>query len=240
MMQVIRFEDLGKGDFGWLKARYHFSFARYYNPGRMGFGILRVVNDDRVAAGAGFDPHPHRDMEIITYVRQGEIRHRDSLGHEGVTPAGSVQVMSAGTGIAHAEYASETEQTVLYQIWIEPREQGVAPRWDLARFPQEFVIDQLRLLVSGRAEDTGAGALMIHADAALYGGRMAAGHVLAQDFGARAYVLVSEGDVRIQGQLLHAGDALAVDGEGPLTFEAVTDAELVVIALPEGDAAVGE
>lgn len=232
MMQVIRFDDLGRADFGWLKARHHFSFGRYYDPDKMGFGILRVVNDDRVAAGSGFDPHPHQDMEIITYVRQGEIRHRDSMGNEGVTPAGSVQVMSAGTGIAHAEYASDTEPTVLYQIWILPREKGVAPRWDLAQFPQQFVEDELRLLVSGRPEDEGKGGLMIHADAALYGGRLQAGSALTQDFGGRAYVLVSAGEVEIGGHKLAAGDALAVEGKGPLGMTALSEAEVVVVALP--------
>lgn len=232
MMQVIRFGDLGMADFGWLQARYHFSFARYYNPERMGFGILRVVNDDRVAAGNGFDPHPHQDMEIITYVRRGEIRHRDNLGNEGVTPAGSVQVMSAGSGITHAEYASEHEPTVLYQIWIVPREKGVAPRWELAQFPQQFVGDELPLLVSGRPGDEGKGVLMIHADAALYGGRLREGDSLIQDFGRRAYVLVSSGEVDIGGNSLAVGDALAVEGEETLEITALSDAEVVVIALP--------
>jgi len=231
MMEVRRFEDLGQGDFGWLKARYHFSFARYYDPERMGFGDLRVVNDDRVAAGHGFDLHPHQDMEIITYVRQGEIRHRDNQGNEGVTKAGNVQVMSAGSGIAHMEYASESEPTVLYQIWIEPREKGVAPRWEMAEFPTETVDSSLRLLVSGRAQDEGKGALMMHADAAVWGGRLAAGSGITQDFGQRFYILISAGVVAIGGNILQAGDALAATGEGPLEMKAGEDAEVVVIGL---------
>ena len=229
MMDIQRFDALGKADFGWLQARYHFSFARYYNPQRMGFGNLRVINDDRVAAGSGFDPHPHDNMEIITYVRKGEIRHRDTMGNEGSTPAGSVQVMSAGTGVAHAEYASESEPTVLYQIWILPNRRDVAPRWDMRAFPATAAEGELPLLVSGNAADGDMGALFIHADAALYGGRLAQGTTLTQDFGARAYVLVSEGRIRLNGQELAAGDGAAVADEGPLTLDALEAAEVVVV-----------
>lgn len=231
MMDIRKFNDLGKADFGWLQARHHFSFGRYYDPAHMGFANLRVVNDDRVAMGNGFDPHPHDNMEIITYVRKGEIGHKDSLGNQGVTPAGSVQVMSAGTGITHAEYASETENTVLYQIWILPREKGVAPRWDMAEFPTQTVEGNLPLLVSGRGEDDGKGALMIHADAALYGGRLAKGGSVTQDFGDRAYVLVSNGSIKLNGAVLEAGDGAALADEGALTIDAVEDAEVVVIRL---------
>jgi len=226
MMHIQKFNELGKADFGWLQARHHFSFGRYYNPERMGFGNLRVVNDDRVAAGNGFDPHPHDNMEIITYVRKGEIRHRDTMGNEGATPAGSVQVMSAGTGVAHAEYASDTEPTVLYQIWLLPNEKDVTPRWDMRAFPTGNVEGALPLLVSGNAADAEKGALYIHA---LHGGRMAAGTTLTQDFGAMAYVLVSEGRIRLNGEELEAGDGAAVKDEGALTLEALEDAEVVVI-----------
>lgn len=231
-MEIRKFNELGSADYGWLKARYHFSFARYYDAARMEFGILRVVNDDRVAAGSGFEPHPHKDMEIITYVRRGEIAHGDNMGNRGVTKAGNVQVMSAGAGVVHQEFASETEETALYQIWIVPREKGVAPRWDMAEFPQEPVGDSLRLLVSGRAEDEGKGALMIHADAALWGGKMAAGTQLEQDFGQRVYVLVSAGEVKVNGHKLAMGDAAALVQEGPVALEAVGEAEVVVIGLP--------
>lgn len=231
MIDIQRFHELGKADFGWLQAKHHFSFGRYYNPARMGFANLRVVNDDRVAMGNGFDPHPHDNMEIITYVRQGEIGHRDSLGNQGVTPAGSVQVMSAGTGITHAEYASQSENTVLYQIWILPRERDVAPRWDMAEFPTQPVGDSLPLMVSGLPEHAGRGALMIHADAALFGGRLNAGTTFEQDFGNRAYVLVSQGDVTVQGQAMSAGDGAAIADEGVLRIEAQSDAEVVVIQL---------
>ena len=125
MIKVYPYEKLGNHDFGWLNARYHFSFARYYNPERTGFGKLLVINDDIVHAHSGFDTHPHADMEIITYVRAGAITHRDSTGNEGRTAAGDVQVMSAGTGIAHSEHNEEDEDTRLYQIWIAPREKGM-------------------------------------------------------------------------------------------------------------------
>jgi redox-sensitive bicupin YhaK (pirin superfamily) len=232
MVEVTRFDDLGRGDFGWLKARYHFSFARYYNPARLGFGSLLVVNDDRIAPGAGFAPHPHENMEIITYVRSGEVRHRDSLGHEGVTPAGSVQVMSAGTGITHAEYGSDTQETTLYQIWITPRQDGVAPRWETTVFPTTAVEGALPLLLSGRAEDAGQAPLFIHADAALYGGRMEAGTTLTQPVGDRAYVLISEGEVLIQGTKVAKGDAVSLLDEGEVQIKAITHAEVLVIALP--------
>ncbi len=233
MMDIVRFDELGKADFGWLQARHHFSFGRYYNPERMGFGNLRVVNDDRVAAGNGFEPHPHDNMEIITYVRRGEIRHRDNMGNDGVTHAGSVQVMSAGTGVTHAEHASATEPTVLYQIWILPNARDVAPRWEMRGFPADPVSEALPLLVSGDAADAAGGALYIHADAALYGGRLAAGTKVTQDFGPRAYVLVSEGAVAVNGQAMRAGDGAAVADEGALRIEAETEAEVVVVRLAE-------
>ncbi|MBI1309434.1 MAG: hypothetical protein GC129_06285 [Proteobacteria bacterium] len=231
--EVRRFNDFGGADHGWLNTRHHFSFADYHDPARMGFGVLRVVNDDTVAAGTGFDPHPHRDMEIITYVRKGEVGHRDSLGNEGKTPAGSVQVMSAGTGITHAEYASETEETTLFQIWIFPRAKGVAPRWDMAQFPQEPAKGALPLLVSGDEAEVAKGALMIHADARLWGGKLAAGTVIAQDFGLRVYLVVSTGEVKVGPDTLHAGDALAVEEAGVLELAAASDAEVVVIGMPK-------
>lgn len=232
MKETRRFEDLGSANFGWLQAKHHFSFGNYYDPERVHFGILRVVNDDRVAAGSGFDPHPHENMEIITYVREGEIRHKDNLGNQGATKAGDVQVMSAGTGVAHAEYASETERTVLYQIWLFPREKGVAPRWDAAAFDKTPVKDKLRLLVSGHENDVKNGALMIHADARLWGGRLNTGTTLTQDFGPRVYLLISAGEVKIGEDTFRAGDALALTDEGPVTIEALQESEVVVLELP--------
>ena len=135
-VEVRPFVGLGKARFGWLNASHHFSFGQYHDPARMGVGPLRVWNDDEIAPHTGFDPHPHRDMEIITYVRQGAITHQDSLGNEGRTEAGDVQVMSAGTGIRHAEYNREDGETRIFQIWIIPRTPGLAPRWGQKAFPK--------------------------------------------------------------------------------------------------------
>ena len=134
MITIYPYEELGHADHGWLDARHHFSFGRYHNPERMGFGVLRVINDDIIKAGKGFDTHPHKDMEIITYVRKGAITHRDSNGNEGRTEAGDVQVMSAGTGIFHSEYNLEDEDTNIYQIWIEPHKLDVTPDWSAHEF----------------------------------------------------------------------------------------------------------
>ncbi len=180
MIKIYPFEKLGKSDFGWLKANYHFSFARYYNPDRVEFGKLRVINDNMVKAGRGFETHPHQNMEIITFVRTGAISHKDSKGNEGKTVAGNVQVMSAGSGIAHSEFNHENEDTTLYQIWILPREQNVEPRWDMADFSNRAANDVLPLLVSGRKEDEGKGALYIHQDASISGGQISQGQEISQ------------------------------------------------------------
>lgn len=231
MITVYPYENLGRFDAGWLNAHYHFSFAGYHNPERMGFGPLRVINDDIVKAGRGFDMHPHANMEIITYVRKGAITHRDSLGNEGRTAAGDVQVMSAGTGIIHGEYNLESEDTRLYQIWIEPNRRGVTPRWGQQQFPKAPG-SGLKLLVSGLKEHEGQGALFIHADAAVHGGVIAAGETLSLDVRGGAYLLISEGEVEIHGARLKAGDGLEVHGPKTLPVTAVTQAELVFIDLP--------
>lgn len=228
---VRRFEELGGADHGWLKAKHHFSFASYYDPKHMGFGNLRVINDDRVQAGKGFAPHPHRDMEIITYVRQGAIRHKDSMGNEGVTGAGDVQVMSAGTGVTHSEYADGADNTVLYQIWIEPREKNVAPRWKAAEFPKAPVTDALPLLVSGRPEHAGKGALFIHQYASIYGGKMSAGTKISQPVSKKAYLLVSAGEVAVDGERLFAGDGAQIENKSILHLESRSDSEVLVIDL---------
>jgi redox-sensitive bicupin YhaK (pirin superfamily) len=229
MIRYFPYSELGQADFGWLKARYHFSFSRYHNPARMGFGKLRVINDDIVAAGRGFAPHPHRDMEIITYVRSGAISHEDSVGNKGRTAAGDVQVMSAGSGVTHSEWNHEPEATTLYQIWIEPREMGVQPRWDAKQFPHAPVSDSLSLLVSGDAEDAEKGALFIHADAAIFGGRLRAGTKLAHRLRKNAYLLISEGKVKVGGHLFGGGDGAEITDASSVTFEAMTDAEVLVI-----------
>jgi redox-sensitive bicupin YhaK (pirin superfamily) len=229
---IYPYAQLGGANHGWLNSKHHFSFATYRNPNRMHFGTLRVINDDRISGGEGFDTHPHNDMEIITYVRQGAITHRDSMGNLGRTAAGDVQVMSAGKGIFHSEYNNEHEETVLYQLWIYPNEEGVTPRWDAKQFPKEPVQDQLKLLVSGRKEDTGKDALFIHQDAAIYGGRLTAGTRITHPVKYQAYILASQGDMRIDGKLMHHGDGAEVTGTHQIAVEALTDAEILVIDVP--------
>lgn len=226
------YESLGKGDHGWLHSHFHFSFADYYNPKRMHFGVLRVINDDVIAAHSGFDTHPHRDMEIITYVRKGAITHQDSMGNLGVTAAGDVQVMSAGTGILHSEHNKGDEVTVLYQIWIMPNQKGVKPRWDQRQFPKDPVTGTLPLLVSGRAEDQQGDVLFIHQDAAIYGGRLQQGTVIEHPICQQAYILVADGEVLINNEVLKAGDGVEVTDVTSVTLTSLTDCEIVVIDVP--------
>jgi quercetin 2,3-dioxygenase len=232
MLKHIPYAALGTADYGWLKARYHFSFAQYHHPARMGFGALRVINDDTVAAGHGFDTHPHRDMEIITYVRQGAITHRDSMGNEGRTAAGDVQVMSAGTGVAHAEHNRENEATRLYQIWIEPNVHGVPPRWEAAAFPNTPVTDALPVLVSGMERHAGTGALFIHQDAAMYGGRLAKDTTLTHPITHQAYVLASQGTFTVNDTRLEQGDGAEITDAPTLTITALTECEILVMDVP--------
>lgn len=233
MITVYPYDELGHADHGWLDARYHFSFSSYYNPKRTGFGELLVINDDKVAAGRGFATHPHNNMEIITYVRQGAITHKDSIGNEGRTSAGDVQVMSAGAGIAHSEFNHEQEDTRLYQIWIKPNQQGVAPRWDARQFPKALLSGGiLPVLVSGRPEHAQHGALFIHQDAAISGGRLKAGATLRQPIKHQAYLLAPLGSFRVGEHVLNPGDGAEVTGSPMLEITALTDAELLVIDVP--------
>ncbi len=229
MIEVQPFDRLGQFRNGWLNARHHFSFGGYHDPARMGFGRLRVWNDDEVAPGTGFDPHPHRDMEIVTYVRQGAITHRDNLGNEGRTEAGDVQVMHAGTGIVHAEHNLEDTPTRLFQIWIEPDRRGVAPGWGAQRFPSSG--GGLAVLASGRAQDEGRGALPLYADAAVLAGTLGAGetvrHTLAA--GRAAYLVAARGAIAVNGTPVGTRDGAAAIGEPELTITAVEDTELVLV-----------
>lgn len=233
MIKIYPYKDLGTADYGWLNAHYHFSFAHYHNPNRIHFGKLRVINDDRIAPDTGFDTHPHQDMEIITFVRSGAITHKDSEGHEGRTEAGDVQVMSAGTGIFHSEANKENTETTLYQIWIFPREKGVKPRWDSARFADRKANGSLPLLVSGRAEDDGKGALYIHQDARILGGQMDKGHKLSQQILEQGYLLVSNGKITLDGQKLEKGDGAEITDQGFVEIEALSDAEIILIDVPK-------
>ncbi|MDD9906657.1 MAG: pirin family protein [Rhodospirillaceae bacterium] len=233
-VDIIPFEALGRFENDWLDTRYHFSFADYHDPNRMGVGPLRVWNDDRIAPGMGFDPHPHRNMEIITYVRRGAITHRDNLGNEGRTEAGDVQVMSAGTGIVHAEYNLEREPTDLFQIWIMPNERGHAPRWDTRRFPKMDRAGALVALASGRSN--GGDALHIHADATLYGATLPAGQTLSVPLGSgrQAYLVPATGRLEAAGAILETRSGAAVRDMDSVAVSALEDSELLFVDLPDG------
>lgn len=232
MLTIYPYEELGHADHGWLDARHHFSFARYYNPSRLGFGKLLVINDDIIKAGTGFNTHPHDNMEIITYIRQGAISHKDSAGNSGRTAAGDVQVMSAGTGVFHSEHNHEQVDTLLYQIWIEPSVKNVAPRWEQKQFPKDFAKNSLPLLVSGRDEDKNSGALFIYQDAAIYGGRLAAGDSITQTIKHQAYILASDGSFLINNTLMNKGDGAELAQEKTINITAKTDAEILIIDVP--------
>jgi redox-sensitive bicupin YhaK (pirin superfamily) len=229
MIERRSFEGLGGADHGWLKAKHHFSFASYYDPDRMGWGALRVWNDDEIAPKTGFPPHPHADMEIITYVRQGAITHQDNLGNKGRTEAGDVQVMSAGTGIRHSEYNFEPETTRIFQIWIVPNRTGGAPAWGAKPFPKADRSGRFITLASGFDED--ADVLPIRADARVLGATLKAGESIEYPLGAqrRAYLVPAVGTVEVDGLRLAAGDGAAIRDEPRLTVTAVEDAELVLV-----------
>lgn len=228
MIEHRPFENLGQFENDWLKARYHFSFAGYYDPSRMGLGPLRVWNDDRIQPGRGFDMHGHRDLEIITYLRKGAITHQDHLGNEGCTEAGDVQVMSAGTGILHAEFNREAEPTELFQIWIEPAEIGVRPRWETRRFPKKERAGQLVALASGRGGDDKA--LPIHQDATILGATLKAGQSVVHELGAKrkAYLVTATGRVDVNGVQAGARDGLALRNEPEITITALEDSEILL------------
>ncbi len=231
MIEIRPFASLGGADHGWLKARHHFSFAEYRDPQRMAWGRLRVWNDDEIAPGTGFDPHPHRDMEIITYVRAGAITHRDNLGNEGRTEAGDVQVMSAGTGIVHAEYNREPVPTRLFQIWIQTDRRGAPPSWGAKKFPRATREAGFEVLASGRPADAGNGALPINADAAVLAATLKAGQTLRRPLapGRVAYLVPATGAVTVNGVAAGARDGVAIRDEAEIAVTAREDSELVLV-----------
>lgn len=228
MIELRPFASLGHADHGWLDARHHFSFAGYHDPARMGWGRLRVWNDDAIAAGAGFPPHPHRDMEIITYVRAGAITHRDSMGNVGRTAAGDVQVMSAGTGVTHSEFNLEDGECRLFQLWILPDRAGGAPGWGQRRFPVADRSGRFVTLASGVAGDD---ALPIRADARVLGATVAAGESVSHDLGAgrHAYLAPARGRVRVGAVIVNERDGVAIRDEARIVITALDDAELVLV-----------
>ncbi len=228
MIDVRPFNSLGGANHGWLNAKHHFSFANYYDPSRMSWGRLRVWNDDEIAAKSGFPPHPHADMEIITYVRTGAITHEDSMGNKGRTGAGDVQVMSAGTGVRHSEFNLEDETTTLFQIWIEADVRGAKPAWGARVFPKHDRTGQFSVLASGDPTDD---ALTINADAKVLGATLNAGESLTYSLaeGRHAYLVPAVGAVEVNGVPLNARDGAAIRDEAEITITAKDDAELVMV-----------
>jgi redox-sensitive bicupin YhaK (pirin superfamily) len=223
------FASLGGANHGWLDAKHHFSFADYHDPARMGWGAIRVWNDDTIAAGTGFPPHTHADMEIITYVREDAITHRDSLGNSGRTEAGDVQVMSAGSGVRHSEYNREPETTRIFQIWIEPRDRGAAPSWGAKPFPKGERSGNFVTLASGFEGD--GDALPIRTDSRIVGATLKAGETAEYPLGAsrHAYLVPARGSVEVNGVRLDARDGAAISDEDVLRVTALHDAEIVLV-----------
>ena len=229
MIERRPFDALGGADYDWLKAKHHFSFGEYGDPTRMGWGSLRVWNDDEIAPGTGFPPHPHANMEIITYVREGAVTHKDSLGNEGRTEAGNVQVMSAGAGIRHAEYNLEQKPTRIFQIWIMPSSSGGSPAWGSQAFPKADRSGRFVTLASGFASDKDA--LPIRAPARVLGATLKAGETVEYALaGSRhAYLVPATGAVEVNGTRIDSRDGAAIKDVGVVTIRAIENSEIVMV-----------
>lgn len=228
MITIRKAGERGHTDAGWLDSHHSFSFGHYFDPAAMGFGPLRVINDDRVAGGGGFPPHPHANMEIVSYVLEGALEHRDSLGTGSVIRPGDVQRMSAGTGIRHSEFnASATEPVHFLQIWILPEAQGFAPSYEQRTFSDDGLTDRLRLVASRDGRD---GALSLHRDVDLYAARLKAGTKVEHAFapGRLGWLQVARGSVTLNGQDLDEGDGAAIERQTDLSVTAGTDAEILL------------
>ena len=230
MNHLRKSNDRGHANHGWLDSYHSFSFGGYHDPAHMGYGALRVINEDRVAPDSGFGTHGHRDMEIITYVLEGELGHKDSIGNGSVIRPGDVQRMSAGTGIRHSEYNHAAQETHFLQIWIEPNVTGIAPGYEEKRFEAADKRGRLKLVASSDGAD---GSVLIHQDARLYAGLFngAESAVLELAAGRRAYVHVARGSVSVNGMALAAGDALKVSDESAVQLSDGVDAEVLVFDL---------
>jgi redox-sensitive bicupin YhaK (pirin superfamily) len=229
MIERRPFAELGGANHGWLDAKHHFSFASYHDAERMGWGALRVWNDDTIAAGTGFPPHAHADMEIITYVREGAITHQDNLGNQGRTEAGDVQVMSAGSGIRHSEYNQEPVTTKIFQIWIIPDGRGQPPSWGAKPFPKGDRSGQFVALASGVPGDEEA--LPIRTNARVLGATLKAGESAQYHLGKgrRAYLVTAQGEVDVDGVALATRDGAAIKDVEVFTVTASSDAEIVLV-----------
>jgi len=234
MIKVIQSHQRHHGDFGWLDTHWHFSFDTYYDPQNLNWGALRVFNDDVIRPGQGFGMHPHRDMEIVTYVLEGELEHRDSAGNHGILHSGEVQVMSAGTGIVHSEFNLSKDKNVhLIQLWILPRERGLKPRWEQQRFPLEAKSGKLLPVVS--SGDLPA-TLLIHQDAEIYVAGLEAGQEVLHrsDLGRKGYLFVIEGRLAVNDVALDAGDQARMAQETELRIRPEGPTHFILLDLPEG------
>ena len=231
MIRIRASEERGRADHGWLDTRFSFSFADYYDPAHMGFRALRVINDDRVAGGTGFPMHPHRDMEIVTYMLEGALAHKDSMGNGSTIGAGEVQRMTAGSGILHSEFnPSPSEAVHLLQIWIQPRQRGLKPSYDQRHFGWESKQGRLLLNASADGRD---GSMRIETDALIFASRLAAGDKVSHELGAgrHAWVQMARGGALLNGQNLGEGDGAAVSEEARIEIEGTGDAELLFFDL---------
>jgi quercetin 2,3-dioxygenase len=231
MVEIRKSQERGYADHGWLKSYHSFSFADYFDPDHVEFGALRVINEDRVAPGQGFGTHAHRDMEIISYVLEGELEHKDSLGTGSVIAPGDVQRMSAGTGVRHSEFNPSRDTPVHFlQIWIQPDERGIAPSYEQKRFEPPEKRGRLRLIASPDARE---GSVTIHQDAHVYAGLFDDGEraVHAVEPGRRVYVHVARGSIEVDGQRLAAGDALKIRDAREVTLEHGSGAEVILFDL---------
>ena len=234
MLTLRKAQDRGYADHGWLKSFHSFSFADYFDPAHMGVGNLRVINEDRIAPGTGFGTHSHRDMEIVSYVLEGALGHKDSIGNGASIVPGEVQRMSAGTGIAHSEFNHAADQTTHFlQIWLLPSRQGITPGYEQKDFAEADKRGKLRLVASPDGRD---GSVTIHANASMYAGLFdgAERAELALDPKRLAYVHLVRGEASINGQALQAGDAVTLDGETRLAIDGGRDAEVIVFDLQRG------
>lgn len=231
MLAIRRARDRGYANHGWLESWHTFSFADYFDPAQMGFGTLRVINDDRIAPAQGFGTHPHRDMEIITYMLEGTLEHQDSMGHRMVLRSGEVQRMSAGTGVSHSEFnASGTDSVHLLQIWILPERQGLAPEYEQKPFSLEESPARFRLIASPNGRE---GSLTIHQDVLLYAARLSEDDTLEHHFmlGRRGYLHVATGDLILDGHLLRAGDGVRISQQERIALGSPKRAEILLFDL---------
>lgn len=231
MLTIRKSQDRGYADHGWLKSFHSFSFAEYFDPKHMGWGNLRVINEDRIAPGTGFGTHGHRDMEIISYVLSGNLAHQDSMGNIKGIPPGDVQRMSAGSGVRHSEFNhAQGEQTHFLQIWIEPNVRGIPPSYEQKTVPESAKRGQLVMVA---APEPGAHGVKIHADARMYAGLFDGAEKASLNLDAqrKAYVFVVRGRLQVNGQALSAGDAAQLQAESSLTLDQARDAEVLVFDL---------